>query len=249
MAARDVSIRIPCSKCPLRDLECFRDFTEKEVEFLHEFKQGELTVNPGAPIVLEESNSPHLYTVLEGWGFRYKTLPDGRRQILNYVMPGDFIGLQSSVFEVMSHGVEALTEMMMCVFPRDKLWTLYTRHPTLAFDVTWLASREERLLDEHLLTVGRRTAIERVAFVIWHLYKRALSVGLASGNRLDLPVTQQHLADTLGLSLVHTNKTLKKLRANGCISVEERTVEVLDKSKLIEIAQAQEHEEGPRPFL
>lgn len=213
------------------------------------FKQGELTIAPGAPIVLEESNSPHLYTVLEGWAFRYKTLPDGRRQILNYAMPGDLVGLQSSVFEVMSHGVEALTDMLLCVFPRDKLWNLYTRHPGLAFDVTWLASREERLLDENLLTVGRRTALERIAFLIWHLYKRARSVGLTKGDRLDLPITQQHLADTLGLSLVHTNKTLKKLKARGCISWEERTLEIRDKAGLLEIAQVEDTDEAPRPFL
>jgi CRP-like cAMP-binding protein len=243
------SIKIPCTRCPLRKHECFRSFTEKELAFVDEFKQGELTVTPGAPIVLEESNSPHLYTVLEGWAFRYKTLPDGRRQILNYAVPGDLIGLQSSVFEVMSHGVEALTDMLLCVFPRDKLWSLYERHPSLAFDVTWLASREERLLDDNLLTVGQRTAIERIAFVLWHLFKRARSVGLLVGNKLDLPITQQHLADTLGLSLVHTNKTLKKLRASGSISWHEHTLEILDKDKLLEIAQIVDRDEKPRPFL
>jgi CRP-like cAMP-binding protein len=149
----------------------------------------------------------------------------------------------------MSHGVEALTDMLLCVFPRDKLWSLYELHPALAFDVTWLASREERLLDDNLLTVGQRTAIERIAFVLWHLYKRARSVGLLVGNKLDLPITQQHLADTLGLSLVHTNKTLKKLRASGCISWQENTLAIRDKDKLLKIAQAVDRDEKPRPFL
>jgi CRP/FNR family transcriptional regulator len=246
---KDASIKVPCSRCPLRKVDCFRDFNDKEIEFVAKFKQGELTIGSGAPIILEDSNSPHLYTVLEGWAFRYKTLPDGRRQLLNYVLPGDLVGLQSSVFDVMSHGIEALSDMLLCVFPRDKIWTLFSDHPSLAYDVTWLASREERLLDEHLLTVGRRTAIERVAFVLWHLYKRARSVGLVSGRKLELPLTQQHLADTLGLSLVHTNKTLRKLRDSGSIGWEDRVLEVRDQDKLLDIAQAEDFDEPPRPFL
>lgn len=240
---------VPCAQCPLRKLESFREFDAEELAFVESFKHGELTIGPGAPIVMEESNSPHLYTVLEGLAFRYKTLPDGRRQILNYAMPGDLIGLQSSVFDVMNHGVEALTDMLLCVFPRDHLWSLYTQRPTLAFDVTWLAAREEQLLDEHLLTVGRRTALERVAFVIWHLYRRGRSVGLVSDNKIVLPLTQQHLADTLGLSLVHTNKTLKKLRATGCIAWVDRVLEVRDQDKLLEIAQMEEADDRQRPFI
>jgi len=240
---------VPCAQCPLRKLDTFREFDDEELAFVESFKHGELTIGPGAPIVMEESNSPHLYTVLEGLAFRYKTLPDGRRQILNYAMPGDLIGLQSSVFDVMNHGVEALTDMLLCVFPRDRLWSLYSKRPTLAFDVTWLAAREEQLLDEHLLTVGRRTALERVAFVIWHLYRRGRSVGLVSENKIVLPITQQHLADTLGLSLVHTNKTLKKLRATGCIAWADRVLEIRDQDKLLEIAQMEDVEERQRPFI
>jgi len=249
MPAPKESMTIPCTRCPLRRLPAFREFEESELAFVEDFKHGELAIGPGAPIVLEESNSPHLYTVLEGMAFRYKTLPDGRRQILNYAMPGDLVGLQSSVFDVMDHGLEALTDMRLCVFPRDRLWSLFADQPSLAFDVTWLAAREERLLDAHLLTIGRRTALERIAYVVWYLYARARSAGLATGSRFALPLTQQHLADTLGLSLVHTNKTLKRLRATGCIAWEDRLLEIRDKEKLLEIAQAEESDERPRPFI
>ena len=89
------------------------------------FKSGELTVDPGAVILLDGTNSPHLFTVLSGWAFRFKTLEDGRRQILNFALPGDFIGLQGSVFEKMQHSVEALTTTVLCVFPREKVWSLF----------------------------------------------------------------------------------------------------------------------------
>lgn len=80
--------RIPCRDCPLRPLPMFRDFEPQELEFISHFKRGELGVERGSTIVVEGSHSAHLYTVLSGWGFRYKLLSDGRRQILNYLLPG-----------------------------------------------------------------------------------------------------------------------------------------------------------------
>src|SRR4051794_34517330 len=163
--------KVPCEKCPLRALECLREFTAKELEFVSSFKSGELNVQAGTSILLQSTNSAHLYTILSGWAFRYKTLPDGRRQILNYALPSDLLGLQGSINDEMQHSVEALTDMMLCVFPREKLWGLYTDFPTLAFDVTWLAAREEQILDEQLLSVGRRTAMERLASLLLSMFQ------------------------------------------------------------------------------
>src|SRR6201995_2651319 len=143
--------RVPCEKCPLREMECLREFNAKELEVISSFKSGELNVEAGTSVLLKNTNSAHLYTILSGWAFRYKTLPDGRRQILNYALPSDLIGLQSSVHEQMEDSGEGLTDMKLCVFPREKLWDLYSGHPTLAFDVTWLAAHEEQMLDEALL--------------------------------------------------------------------------------------------------
>ena len=143
----------PCARCPLKALPVFRAFQPNELEFVEWFKTGEFVTDAGATILMEGHSSPHLYTVLQGWAFRYKTLPDGRRQILNFAMPGDFLGLQTSMFDEMQHSVETLTKTVLCVFPREKIWALYEKFPNLAFDLTWLASRSERILDEQLLTV------------------------------------------------------------------------------------------------
>jgi CRP-like cAMP-binding protein len=242
--------KVPCEKCPLRDKPVLRDFTAQELEFVSTFKSGELNVQPGTNILLQGTNSAHLYTILSGWAFRYKTLPDGRRQILNYALPSDFLGLQGSVADEMQHSVEALTEMMLCVFPREKLWGLYTGHPALAFDVTWLAAREEQILDEQLLNVGRRTSLERSAYLLLHLFQRAEEVGLTKGSSIQFPFTQQHVADTLGMSLVHTNKTLKRLMATKAVRWKDRQFEILDRESLAEIA-GYEHSapRARRPFI
>lgn len=242
--------KVPCEKCPLRALPVLREFTAKELEFISQFKSGELNVGAGTSILLQGTNSAHLYTILSGWAFRYKTLSDGRRQILNYALPSDFIGLQGSVNDEMQHSVEALTDMLLCVFPREKLWSLYTDFPALAFDVTWLAAREEQFLDEGLLSVGRRTALERLAYLLLTMFQRAEEVGLTKDSTIRFPFTQQHVADTLGMSLVHTNKTLQRLSATKAIRWKERKFELLDRDALTELVDFERPKQrARRPFI
>lgn len=246
---KPASDQIPCSKCLLLKNKAFRDFEKKELEFIQNFKSGELVVDAGTTILLEGNNSAHLYTILSGWIFRYKMLEDGRRQILNFGLPGDFVGLQSSIFNEMDHSVEALTEVVLCIFPRDKIWTLYNKFPDLAFDITWLAAREERTLDENLLSVGRRNALERISYLLLSLYCRLEQLEMTDKSKAEFPIRQQHLADALGLSVVHTNKTLKKLVDMKAIRWKNSNFEVIDRNKLENIADHKFNDLSPRPFI
>ncbi len=212
-------------------------------------KADELRVEPGASFLREGARSDQLYTVLSGWAFRYKMLDDGRRQILNYALPADMVGLQGSLMREMEHSVEALTPLTLCVFPRAKLWDLYSKFPSLAFDITWLAAREEQLLDENLMSVGRRSALERVAYLLLHLFARAEEAGLTKGGSIQFPFTQQHLADTLGMSLVHTNKTLKRLSASGAVRWRDRVFAIQDRAALVRIAGDNGVQRSQRPFI
>ena len=243
------SRQYPCENCPLRPLPVFREFEKQELAFIGSFKKGELAVDKGATVLVEGSHSAHLYTVLSGWAFRYKLLPDGRRQILNYLMPGDLIGLQGSVMGEMQHSVEALSPMLLCVFERDSLHELYRNHPGLAYDITWIASREERMLDENLLSVGRRSAIERAAYLIAFIGSRAKVVGLNGKQSIQIPITQQHIADTLGLSLVHTNKTIRKLMDRKLVLWRDGGCEVVDAEGLKQLAGWEGLGEGRRPLI
>lgn len=236
-------------ECPLRRLPLFMNRARDEIAFIQSFKIGELAVNAGAAIYLEGADSPHLFTVLEGWAFRYKTLPDGRRQILNYTLPGDFLGLQNTLARSMEHGVEALTPLRLCVFSRARLTELFARQPMLGLDIAWLAAREERFLDSHLLAVGRRTAVERIAYLLWHLVVRAREAGIDGSDGLPLPMRQQHLADTLGMSLVSFNKTLQRLRASGSIALQERVLIVKDEQHLIRLAKVDPIRPERRPLI
>lgn len=249
LAENATARRHSCEACPLRPLPVFRAFEPEELDFVSHFKRGELAVDRGATVLVEGSSSPHLYTVLSGWGFRFKLLSDGRRQILNYIMPGDLIGLQGTIMGEMQHSVEALSGLVLCVFERGKLMELYSRHPGLAYDITWLASREERMLDENLLSIGRRSAIERAAYLIAFIHERARASGLGARRRVAIPVTQQHIADTLGLSLVHTNKTLRKLVQRGMIEWRDGGCEVVDLDGLLRLSGWEGLDEGKRPLV
>jgi CRP-like cAMP-binding protein len=228
----------------------FRAFEPEELRFVASFKTGEVTAEVGETLLLEGENSEHLYTMLAGWAFRYKTLPDGRRQILNYMLPGDLVGLQGSLMGgELQHSVEALSPLILCAFKRSRLDELFRNHPGLSFDITWLAAQEERMLDDHLLSLGRRTAFERAAYLVAFLYQRAASVGLRGSTPLLLPITQTHVADTLGLSIVHTNKTLRKLADRGLIRWLDRSCEVLDIDGLMQAARWDGPIETKRPLI
>ncbi|MDE2361719.1 MAG: Crp/Fnr family transcriptional regulator [Hyphomicrobiales bacterium] len=242
--------QISCASCPLRKLPAFSRVTEGEIEFIEKFKMGELHGKAGGAIYLEGAASPHLFTLLSGWAFRYKTLPDGRRQILNYLFPGDFIGVQTTLEVAMDHGIEALTDVRLCVFSRGRLNELFAERPGLALDITWLAAREERILDDNLLAVGRRKSSERIAYLLWHLADRAAESGLLNKDgSLDLPMTQQHLADTLGLSLVTFNKTLQRLRRGKFFSFENRRLEILDEDAMMKAAAVYRPSQPTRPLI
>lgn len=241
--------RVPCEQCPLRAMSGFRAFETEELRFVSNFKTGELVAETGATLMAEGAHSSHLYTLLSGWAFRYKLLKDGRRQILNYMLPGDLVGLQGSVMGEMEHSVEALSTLVLCVFQRDRLHEMFRKHPGLGFDTTWLAAREESVLDDHLLSLGRRTAMERAAYLLAFLHQRASSVGLVADKTLLIPITQLHVADTLGLSVVHTNKTLRKLADRGLIRWLDRSCEVIDVEGLMTLAAWEGLPEGKRPLI
>jgi len=241
--------QVSCEKCPLRPMQVFRPFDKAELAFVSSFKRGELAADKGATLLAEGSHSAHLFTVLSGWGFRYKLLEDGRRQILNYVLPGDMIGLQGSLMGEMQHSVEALSPMLLCMFERDRLMDLYTNYPGLAYDITWIASREERMLDEILLSVGRRSALERAAYLLAFIASRANKVGMGGKGNVEIPITQQHVADTLGLSLVHTNKTIRKLIDRNFVQWRDGGCKVLDIEGLMALANWSGLDESVRPLL
>ncbi|RYZ12686.1 MAG: Crp/Fnr family transcriptional regulator [Comamonadaceae bacterium] len=230
-------------------MPAFVEVSQEQLDLIESFREDMRPVEAGASIVPEHRASRQLFTLYAGWAFRYKTLSDGRRQILTFLLPGDFIGLQDEFAEGQTHGVDAATDCVVCVFPRERLWELFHREPALGYDVTWLAAREEKMVDDHLVTNGRRTAIERIAMLLMHLYRRAERIGLAVDGRVEFPFNQQHIADALGLSLVHTNKTLRRLQRLGLHELEAGRLRIVDPAALETLGEYFERPMRPVPLL
>lgn len=220
-----------------------------DVKFMQRFKVGELVVDEQTPILMEGSNSPQLYTALHGMGLRYKLLPNGKRQVLNMVFPGDFIGMQAGIMGEMGHSVEATTKMTLCVFDRSEVWTFFKERPDRAFSLTWLAAIEEHFLGDALATIGQRTALQGVAGALTRIFIRADAVGLVNNNSMKFPFIQQDIADALGLSLVHTNKTLSVLRSKQLAHWSDGTLRVPDLRALADIAMYEDLTPRKRPIM
>ena len=249
MVIGNAAMRTKCKSCPLAGLESLRPMTVDQVKFMQEFKQGEMSVGKTTQVLVEASISPHVYTVLEGILMRFKTLEDGRRQIVNYVFPGDLLGVQGAMADPLMHGVEALTEATLCVFSRERIIELFREQPQLGFDMTWLSAKEESSLDEHLLALGQRTARERITYLALFLFLRGRETGIAKGNTLRLSITQALIADTIGLSIVHTNRTLQSLRKSGVLEWNLDEIVIPDVGKAIAAAQYEYSDVIKRPYI
>jgi CRP-like cAMP-binding protein len=242
-------MRVPCFECALRRGLGFKPISETEIAFINEMKRDHLVFAAGTEIITAGQEQAELYTLYAGWAIRAKALADGRRQILNIHLPGDLIGLQGAMFEAATYNVEALTEVQLCLLPRRKIWSLFEHMAELAFDVTWLAAREESHVDEHLTSAGRRSASERIAALIIMLYKRLDTLGLVANGAMPFPLTQQHIADVLGLSLVHTNKSLAKLRRLGMFEQTNGRLLLTNPRALEALGQYFDEEAPRRPLI
>jgi CRP-like cAMP-binding protein len=244
----------PCIDCPLRALPLFLPHTEEELALVQFLKRREITLSAGETLIHEGQTDTRLFTLLEGWAYRFKTLSDGRRQILNFLLAGDFIGVQQKMSDAAAHGVVTLTDARCCVFDRNALWELHRNQPSMGFNITWLTAHEESLVDDNLLSLGRRSAEERAATALILLYKRAAALrgqGDAEGGQgVPFPLTQQHLADALGLSLAHTNKTLRKLERRGLFKISDGRLALLDPKALARLADLYgDGKPPPRPLV
>jgi CRP-like cAMP-binding protein len=183
-------------------------------------------VPAGKDLIREGDRPGPLFVILEGWACRYKLLPEGTRQITAILMPGDIFDLHAFVLDRMEHTIATLTSARVAMIPRERLEGLIEARPaiTRAFLRAWLVS------------LGRRDTLQRVAHLMCELYVRASNIGLAKDGRLDLPLTQVVLGDALGLTSVHVNRVLRKLRMSGVMELSAGSLTIADLDKLVAVA-------------
>lgn len=240
---------VNCESCRLRRQPAFIAKAPREIDWTQKLKTGQRRVAAGQDLIRAGETQAELYTLYSGWAFRHQTLPDGRRQILNFFLPGDLIGFQASLISAAEHSVEALTDIEVCVFARRKVWRIFREMPELAFQLAWLGAREEGMVDENLTSVGQRTARERMAALILGLFRRAQHLSMVEDSEFEFPLRREHLADALGLSLVHTIKTWSSLRKAGLFTQNGTRLRLLNPRLTARLASYYESGWRSRPIL
>lgn len=211
--------------------------SDGEIAVVEQFKSGNRTIPAGVDLYSQNEICSDLYTLLDGWVYLYQILEDGRRQILDFALPGAFLGFQPDLDAPASHSAYCLTEIAICVFPRENLFDLFRAHPELALRMAWITARDGALAREHLINVGRRSARERVAHLLLELFYRVRrKIGDGHVNSIELPLTQEHIADALGLTAVHVNRTLRGLRQSKLLGFQGRTLTIREPALLAEVA-------------
>jgi CRP-like cAMP-binding protein len=191
---------------------------------------------PHEDLAREGEGASHIGLLVSGFAFRCRMLPDGRRQIVSYLIPGDLCDVRSLLLPVATHTVSTLSAANVAPFARETLLGLIDRYPRIGQALCCLALVEELIAREWLVNVGQRTAIERLAHLLCEIFARMSAVGLSDQGRCELPLTQMELADSLALSTVHVNRTLQELRRQGLVSLSGGMLEIHDFEALKAIA-------------
>ncbi|MCD7058655.1 Crp/Fnr family transcriptional regulator [Pelagibacterium xiamenense] len=172
----------------------------------------------------------------EGFACRHRTLPDGRRQILSFLVPGDLSDLRVFILGRTDSAVSTLSDVSVSVITPEHLLALTERYPRITRALWWSTLVEESITQEWLVNIGQRSALERMAHLLCELYVRLSAVAQVDVYTFDLPITQSELADTLGLSSVHVNRTLQELRRRELIVFRDHVMELKDVAELKKIA-------------
>lgn len=190
----------------------------------------------GVQFVAEGARVDSVHLMIQGWAYRYKTTRDGARQITGLAVPGDMCNLDSYMLPRVTYGVRTLTEAVAVSLPRDRAQALAAERPGIARAFTWFAIVENAALTEWTLALGRQTARQRLAHLLCEVHAR-LGGAHGKGDSYELPLTQEQMADVLGLTGVHVNRTLGQLRAEGLIVVRGRQVTVLKVAELCQVGE------------
>ena len=220
---------VPSVDTPLtRKLAQLVDLSPEEITILQCLQSKTRLIRRNREIVTQGRKYDALFVIIDGISIRYRILRDGRRQILNIALPGDFVGFPACLFERALYPISALTDVVVAPVSFAMLIELFERQSHLAAAIFWSFSSEAAIFTERLTDIGRRTALERVAHFLLELLVRFQIIGLADEFSFPMPLTQELLGDALSLSLPHVNRTLRRLREDGLVIIEAHQVFIKD---------------------
>lgn len=211
-----------------RKLNAFLPLSPDESECLADLQHPPRKVKRGTQLVHEGQTGHCMFVLQAGWACSYKDVPSGARQIISFPIAGDFVGLRSVLLRTADHSFAALTDAVVSTVDSARILQIFSKFPRLGAAILWAASRDEAMVVEHLVSIGRRSAIERTAHLFMELAERLNLIGLASEVEFKCPLSQYVIADALGLTAIHVNRILRQLRERDLLTAARGTVKIHD---------------------
>ncbi len=238
-----------CVRCGARDWTVCSSLTDDELTVIEGIKLGHRDYPAGADFLRQGEPQREVFTLLQGWAMRYCLLEDGSRQIIDFCLPGAFIGFQPDSESPKGYAAQAITDVRLCALPQKGLMDMMHETPNLAVRLACIAYRDQVSMARHLANVGRRMARGRVANLLMELFVRVrMRSAVAASESIPLPLTQELIGDALGLTSVHVNRTLRGLREDKIVSLKGGTLHILDPDRLAEEAGFEEGVDVPESF-
>ncbi len=219
-----------------RKLSLFAPLSDADRAVLAALTPTQEVFRPDTDIAVEGVMPRSVMLVQEGMAVRYRNLPDGRRQIMTFLIPGDLCDPHVFLLKAMDHSIGTITTVRASPVSRAALMETFATRPRISAALWWSSLQEETMLRERIVSLGRRDARGRIAYLLCELYWRHDAIGLADNERFHLPLTQTELGDALGLTPVHVNRVLREFREQRLIAIEHRILRMLDVDGLQEIA-------------
>ncbi len=212
----------------IRKLSHFAPLSDSDRAVLDGLVARQERVAADIDIVAEGMAPRPVFVILDGMAVRYRSLPDGGRQIMTFLIPGDLCDMHVFLARAMDHSIGSISPVRIASIQREHMMDVFTQRPRISAALWWSSMQEEAMLRERIVSLGRREARGRIAYLLCELLWRHAAVGLNDNGSFWLPLTQTELGDTLGLTPVHVNRVLKEFRARGLITMEHRKITLLD---------------------
>jgi CRP/FNR family transcriptional regulator, anaerobic regulatory protein len=219
---------VSASDSRLRRKPFLRELSDDDFGKLTRLRIGAVSLPANRDIVQSGEVGGNLHILTDGWAFRYKTWPDKKRQILDFLLPGDLIGIQSGLLGMIDHSVRTLTAVSVSLLDGRGLDEVIRSSGDVALALAKAHAFEERRMDNRFAVIGRRSAAERLAFLLLDLFERQRRDGVGTPRTCPFPLRRQHIADAIGLTGAHINRTLNRFRREGLASIEDDTLSIHD---------------------
>jgi len=219
-----------------KKLSSFVDLSPDDLAHLDDICTDTRIWTAGRNLIREGDRPEVVFLLLEGWACRYKLLPDGSRQIMAYLIPGDLCDIHIFILKAMDHSIGLLSDGRVAIISKAVMQRTLEERPAIARALFWSTLVDEAILREWLVNMGQRDAFARLAHLFCEMWLRMRQMGLTDGNSFTLPLTQEELGDTMGLTSVHVNRVLQRMRAEGLLSLARGQMTLHNVDRLCKIA-------------